>query len=761
MSNNSKTKIPSQKRYLVEVIEEKPKCLLVYKQHGRFVGVFGEKISQTHTVYKTSSVEENWKDFDLVVFFGVLPDLNKLKKVKQVYLIFFNQKQDYITAQRWLRKNHKYYKVVNLGKAKHTLLELVENIIYKTPLPYYFNFSQKVEKKPLKEEIADPKKSLWLSLKIIFFSLVFLNTLYLMAFAGELWLFWDFVKNTNQNTKVLTRKIMVLKKASEISNSLLEIPQNTLFWLPGIEEFFKITNSTNTTIEVLNNGSLMLENFNSVCALITKANKTTNEIAETKLRVKRLNGQYKKIMSGYYETLSLWEQTNIPFLNSKKQSALNKALELEDYLVVSGKIIKKLPQLLGSNKEKHYLVLFMNNMELRPGGGFIGSLAVVKTHQYSLKQLEVYDVYTLDGQLKAHIDPPEAISKYMNQPHWFLRDSNFSPDFSANAKEALKFIKLEAQWPEFDAVFGITLTTVQKLLKLFPDFYVADYNENITSDNFFIKAQSYVEKDFFPGSYGKKDFLQSVFKTLVLKIEQSDYDYWQLVFLLRELFDEKFVVAYFNDQVLQQTFDELFWTGRVVSTECNFSKNCFSDYVYVVDANLGINKTNFYVQRTIRLNTKLGSDQIVTNTLALDYYNQSSPQTFPGGDYKNYIQVFLPKNTVIKSLLLDGERATNYDVSTELGLRKIGFLANVPSGGKINITLEYQFIERFLKNQQYQLIVQKQVGSVNNDFIWQANTPPRMSLLQSNFNPIVRRNGFVYNTFLQQDRILIVDFKNR
>src|SRR3989339_278771 len=756
-SNNPPTK--QRRQYLVEVVEEKPKCLLVYQKNNRFIEVYEKKISQTHTVYQTSSIEEKWTDFDLVVFFGILPDLDELKKVKKVFLIFFNQKEAYQTAQNWLHKNHHRYKVINLGKTNRTIEELVEMVIFKTPTPYYFNFAQKVEKKPWVKITNDPKKNLWLSLKIILFTVLFLNLVFLTSFIGELWLLSDLYKSRHESAAVLTHKVAVLKQSAALSGSLSEIPKNSLFWLPGIETYLGIVNATNSTVPILVNGSELLENFTVIASLVTKQNKAPEQIAETKLRVKKLRNQLNDLTGGYYRSLSLWEQTNVPFFNTKKQSLINKAREAEEYLVVANKVADKLPYLLGANQERRYLILFMNNMELRPGGGFIGSLGTAKISKYSLKELEVHDVYTLDGQLKAHIDPPEAIANYLDQPHWFLRDSNFSPDFSVSAKQALKFIKMEADWPDFDAVFGMTLTTVQRLLTLFPDFYVADYSEHITSDNFFIKAQSYAERDFFPGSYGKKDFLQSVFSTLVLKMEQGEYDYWRLSALVRDLFQEKFTVAYFRDPVLQQTFDELFWTGRVVSTECNFQKDCFSDYVYVVDANLGVNKANFYIQRTLRLNTQISPDKSVTNSLAIDYYNQSSPGVFPGGDYQNYLQIFLPKNTIINRVLIDGTPAQEYDVSTELGLRKIGLLVTVASGGKTNVTLEYEFLDKLAQNDQYQLIVQKQIGSINNDFIWRLNTPLGLSLSQSNFTPIVRSDGFVYNTFLQQDRILIVDFK--
>jgi hypothetical protein len=306
---------------------------------------------------------------------------------------------------------------------------------------------------------------------------------------------------------------------------------------------------------------------------------------------------------------------------------------------------------------------------------------------------------------------------------------------------------------------GITLSAVQKIIALFPNFTLADYNEEITPDNFFLKAQSYAEQGFFPGSHKKKEFLQAVFETLVLKLESGEFDSGRLGLVLRGLLEEKQVVVYFSDPSLQAVYDELFWTGRVVSDSCNFSKDCFSDYLYVVDANLGVNKTNFFVQRTIRLSTSIDGLHKVANVLAVDYYNESIPGVFPGGDYLNYVQVYLPKNTRIKEILVEGEVATDYDLETELGLRKVGLLLKVPSGERKNLVIKYEFEKLFKNNQQYQLIVQKQIGSINNDFIFQMQLPPGVNLKQANFSPIVREKSFVYNTFLQKDRILVVDFK--
>ena len=742
------------------MIEEKPKCLLVFERSNRFVRSFTKKIAETHIVYESSQPEGKWNEFDLVVFLGVVPeDFDTLKGSKKVFFVFFGQPKLYREAHLWTKENLKKYKVVNLGISHRTIAELVDFIIYKTPTPYSFNFALKVIPKPLLILSDDPKKNLFLSLKILIISVAVINLIALTFFLGQWALLFSLVRSNPQESSTLRGQLQVLEKSWEINEVMKNVPKNTLFWVPGIEGWLGFIETTNTSVETLVLGSKLLDGAGTFSTLVTKKNKSPSEVAEIKLRLNYLREQFEEFSDHYYLSYSLWQKTNLPFFNARKQQYLDQLKETEEYLQFGEKILEQLPMLLGAKEPREYLLLFMNNMELRPGGGFIGSVASLRFANYSLKELKVYDVYTLDGQLRTHIDPPLPLREHLNQPHWFLRDSNFSPDFSVNAEEALRFVQREVKWEGYDGVVGITLSAVQKIIALFPNFTLADYNEEITPDNFFLKAQSYAEQGFFPGSHKKKEFLQAVFETLVLKLESGEFDSGRLGLVLRGLLEEKQVVVYFSDPSLQAVYDELFWTGRVVSDSCNFSKDCFSDYLYVVDANLGVNKTNFFVQRTIRLSTSIDGLHKVANVLAVDYYNESIPGVFPGGDYLNYVQVYLPKNTRIKEILVEGEVATDYDLETELGLRKVGLLLKVPSGERKNLVIKYEFEKLFKNNQQYQLIVQKQIGSINNDFIFQMQLPPGVNLKQANFSPIVREKSFVYNTFLQKDRILVVDFK--
>jgi len=65
-----------------------------------------------------------------------------------------------------------------------------------------------------------------------------------------------------------------------------------------------------------------------------------------------------------------------------------------------------------------------------------------------------HDVDSLDAQLKGGVVPPKGIASYLNEKNWFLRDSNWDPDFPTSAVRAEWFIDKEIG-ESFDGVFAI------------------------------------------------------------------------------------------------------------------------------------------------------------------------------------------------------------------------------------------------------------------------------------------------------------------
>ena len=99
-------------------------------------------------------------------------------------------------------------------------------------------------------------------------------------------------------------------------------------------------------------------------------------------------------------------------------------------------------QIGNSNGEKNLLVLFQNNLELRPGGGFIGAFGVVKMKNGKIADINVEDTGNFDKNIPATMTPPAPLKDILGTESWKMRDSNWSPDFKTNAKKAEYFYKL-------------------------------------------------------------------------------------------------------------------------------------------------------------------------------------------------------------------------------------------------------------------------------------------------------------------------------
>ena len=89
--------------------------------------------------------------------------------------------------------------------------------------------------------------------------------------------------------------------------------------------------------------------------------------------------------------------------------------KVREKIEIARDLLPILPQVLGVKEKKSYLFLLQNNMELRATGGFIGSYALAIFENGRLLDFQVEDVYTADGQLKGHVEPPEPIKKYLGE----------------------------------------------------------------------------------------------------------------------------------------------------------------------------------------------------------------------------------------------------------------------------------------------------------------------------------------------------------
>lgn len=297
---------------------------------------------------------------------------------------------------------------------------------------------------------------------------------------------------------------------------------------------------------------------------------------------------------------------------------------------------QNLPSLLGKDKSKTYLVLFQNNMELRPTGGFIGSFGILTFDGGRVSDLTINDVYSADGQLNGHVEPPTPIKKYLNEANWWLRDSNWDPDFPTSAKRAEWFLDKEVG-RQVDGVLATDLQPIKDILKYTGPIFLPDFNMDITSDNLYEKTQAEVQDNFFPGTHKKASFLTALSRSLLA--EMSKLGTTGKIGVLKSFYSDlegRSIQMFFHDDNSQNPISVVGWDGGVNLPDCD--KGCYPDMMGLVEANVGVNKSNYFIERSENLQVNLtpnGIDRKLTLTLK----NSANSVLGVSGTYKVYVRL--------------------------------------------------------------------------------------------------------------------------
>ncbi|MBI3955141.1 DUF4012 domain-containing protein, partial [Candidatus Gottesmanbacteria bacterium] len=424
---------------------------------------------------------------------------------------------------------------------------------------------------------------------------------------------------------------------------------------------------------------------------------------------------------------------------------------LIDNLTQLREVLPVFEKMFVSDQAKIYLVMFQNNMELRPTGGFIGSFALLNILKGKILNFDIIDVYTADGQLKGHVDPPLPIRKYLNQPNWFLRDSNFDPDFAASSLQAAWFLQKE-MGTSVDGVIGINLFFVQNLLKVTGPLSLPDFpGEVVGSDNFFFKAHYFAQSNFFPGSSQKKDFLNSVAKQIQFRLTESrNISWFDLFTVVRKSLDEKNILLFSADSDLQSDIEKSAWGGRMIKVGClsgniNQTKgladtqNCFPDYLSVNEANLGVNKANYSVEKNITVEKRIADDGLITTTLTLSYDNKNIPEVFSDGAYKNYLRIFVPEGSKLLTATINNVPITGGDISVDkytLDKTVFGVLVTIAPANRGIVKLSYALPRLFTENlKSYQFYFEKQPGDKTSPLLLSIKSQRLQNVSPINFKP--------------------------
>ncbi len=749
----------SKTRYISETETIKQKALITTEAKDSFVLALKKELMRYDMDVFISSSASNKISFDIrFVVSSKLPELKEDPSSKTIYIIFFKNRKEY---HRFHADNKQ--KVVSIIGDRQYAISQIEKILWfavnknkdTKALTLESLFHSTPEKKSV-SSIRHVKKSYQFPVRRAFFLALLLIFIGLVAFFLPLGITTYYSYKTAKSLSLHAFKDASAynKKQGQIRriSELLYAPVRPFYLFFSLARFPDDIFLINKTIEDVGfQSETLLSDGKALTELIVKSNKSDTELKRTR----SLFAKTTETLSTIEEEATLLNQKIPARLLSKNNAIMFQSLIAQ--IQKGKKAMTILPELLGDPTEKKILILFANNMELRPGGGFIGSFGILRTRRFGIQSLDVYDVYDADGQLTAHVDPPAPIRQYLGQPHWFLRDSAFFPDFYDTYQQAAFFLQKEMNISGWDGSFLFTTSAVKDIVGSFGTIILPDYNEKITKDNFYIKTQFYAENDFFPGSTQKKSFLSSLVKQIFSELQTADPTLLGSATI--QSLDQKNIVAYFENPELQKKIDDLYWNGRTITPFCptNISDNCYADYQYALDANLGVNKANFFIDRSYAIHTSVSPQGLILTTIEIQYKNNSLSAVFPGGAYNNYFQILLPASSLIQEVSVDNVQMTQYDSQTGKH-KQIGFMVVIPPQSEKTIRITYQSSTLFKKGRAvYQLVIQKQIGAQQSDLSFSLQLPENMNLVNQNFSPLVKQGQIIYNTDLSTDRVLYIE----
>jgi len=298
--------------------------------------------------------------------------------------------------------------------------------------------------------------------------------------------------------------------------------------------------------------------------------------------------------------------------------------------------------MVGKENQRNYLVIFQNNTELRPTGGFMGSFAEVRMDKGALISVSVPPggTYALKGQLLERIAPPKPMQ--LIAPLWQFQDANWSPDFPTAANK-IRWFWSRAGQPTIDGVVSVNATFVEKVLALTGPIEMSEYGKTITADNFLLETQKAVEVEYDKQANTPKKFIGDLGTKLMARLSSMPREDWlKIAGLVSSSLESKDIQLALMDPSEEQIAERYGWNGRM--------KPSSGDELAIVEANIAGQKTDGMVKEKVDQQVTVADDGSMQTSLTLTRtHTGTKGEMFSGVRNVSYVRFYVPKGSKLLS----------------------------------------------------------------------------------------------------------------
>jgi len=278
------------------------------------------------------------------------------------------------------------------------------------------------------------------------------------------------------------------------------------------------------------------------------------------------------------------------------------------------------------------------------------------------------------------------------------------------------------------------------------------------------QAEYYAETKFFPGSKQKASFLGALGKQLFEEIKNLDPDKrGKLYQTVMDLLERNEIQVVLNNTKAAKVLANMGWDGAIYSGKCSNTSGsgsrCLADYLYVVEANLGVNKANYFIYRNIEEMVDI-QKTTVNRRVKIVYENTAKSNNWPAGDYKNYLRIYVPDDAAVGEVSVTDEtnskkvyNGSELKITNAYGKKEVGFLVTVPFSKKRTVEINYASYLDLSQADQFSYLnyIQRQPGSGDTGIVVLVNIPA--SFQASQVQPAASLVGgkLLFNTRLDRD----------
>lgn len=410
-------------------------------------------------------------------------------------------------------------------------------------------------------------------------------------------------------------------------------------------------------------------------------------------------------------------------IKSQIQSVKVMTDEGTSFVTEARPLIKVLPALLGETKEKKYLILFQNDKELRPTGGFITAYAILRIDKGVLHIDKSEDIYSLDDSISAKPKAPEPILKYFSKVYELnLRDSNLSPDFNKSMQTFMSLYDKAKDKDQIDGIISMDTSVLVNTIKILDDQVTAG-GMNFTSKKdsrcdcpqVIYELEDNISRPVNYIKVKRKGLLGELLQSLMTKaLSSSPKLYWGPLFqTLISQTNEKHILFYLFDKDAQNGIEALNAGGRI--------KNFDGDYFHLNEANFSGAKVNIFLTQEVENDYDIASDGTITKTVIVNYKNPYPPSDCNlergnlclNAEYRDWFRVYVPQGSKLVDSKGSQVKVSTYD---ELGKTVFDGFLTVRPQGIAKLTLKYTLPFKLKSNSPLPVLIQKQPGTFNNKY---------------------------------------------